>query len=91
MKSFIESQFAYSPLVWMFHDRHISNKINKIHERSLIIVYKGDISSFEELLLKDNSISTHHRNIHALAIKMYERCYAPLCNNAPLCNTCPTL
>ena len=21
MKSFIESQFAYSPLVWMFHDR----------------------------------------------------------------------
>ena len=72
MKSFIESQFAYSPLVWMFHDRHMNNKINKLHERSLRIVYKDDISSFEELLLKDGSLSTHHRNIHALAIEMYK-------------------
>ena len=72
MKSFIESQFAYSPLVWMFHDRHMNNKINKLHERSLRIVYKDDISSFEELLLKDGSLSTHHRNIHALAIEISE-------------------
>ena len=72
MKSFIESQFAYSPLVWMFHDRHMNNKINKLHERSLRIVYKDDISSFEELLLKDGSLSTHHRNIHGLTIEMYK-------------------
>ena len=73
MKSFIESQFAYSPLVWMFHDRHMNNKINKLHERSLRIVYKDDISSFAELLLKDGSLSTHHRNIHLLPLKCINR------------------
>ena len=38
-KSFIESQFAYCPLVWMFHNRDLENKINKLHERALHIVY----------------------------------------------------
>ena len=72
MKSFIDSQFAYSPLVWMFHDRGLNNKINALHERTLRVVYKDDISTFEELLEKDNSQCIHHRNIHALAIEMYK-------------------
>ena len=50
MKSFIDSQFAYSPMVWMFHDRRLNNKINRVHERALRIVYKDDVSTFEELL-----------------------------------------
>ena len=29
MKSFVESQFAFCLLVWMFHDRGSNNKINK--------------------------------------------------------------
>ena len=33
---------------------------------------RDDIYTFEELLLKDGSLSTHHRNIHALAIEMYK-------------------
>ena len=72
MKAFIESQFNYSPLVWMFHSRKLHNKINKIHERSLRIVYNDDSSSFEELPSKDNSVSIHHRNIQSLAIEMYK-------------------
>ena len=28
MKSFIESQFTYYPLMWMFHGRRVNNKIN---------------------------------------------------------------
>ena len=35
MKSFIESQFGYCPLIWTFHDRGVNNKINHLHERSL--------------------------------------------------------
>ena len=72
MKAFIESQFSYCPLIWMFHSRNLNNKINKIHERSLRIVYNDDTSSFDELLRKDNSVSIHHRNIQALAIEMYK-------------------
>ena len=33
MKSIIQSQFNYCPLVWMFHNRTLNNKINKLHER----------------------------------------------------------
>ena len=29
MKAFITSHFSYCPLVWMFHNREINNKINK--------------------------------------------------------------
>ena len=38
MKSFTESQFGYCPLIWMFHNRGVNNKINNSHERSLYIV-----------------------------------------------------
>ena len=39
-KAFIESQFKYCPLVWMFHGRKINDKINKLHERALWIVIR---------------------------------------------------
>ena len=38
LKTFIESQFRYCPLVWMFHNRRVNNKVNHLHERSLRIV-----------------------------------------------------
>ena len=72
LKSFIESQFSYSPLVWMFHDRGLETKINRVHERALRCVYKDDISSFEELLKKDKSFTIHHRNIQAMAIEIFK-------------------
>ena len=43
MKSFINSQFGYCPLVWMFHSRKINNRINKIHERALRIVFNDNV------------------------------------------------
>ena len=42
-KVFIESQFKYCPLVWMFHGRQINDKINKLHERALRIVYNDTV------------------------------------------------
>ena len=51
----MESQFGYCPLTWMFYSRKAHSKINHIHERSLRIVYKDNISSFEELPKKDKS------------------------------------
>ena len=40
MKSLVEAQFGYCPLVWMFHDEEINRKISHIHERSPRIVYR---------------------------------------------------
>ena len=72
MKAFIESQFGYCPLTWMFHSRTLNSRINRIHERALRLVYKDTHLTFEELLRKDNSFSIHHRNLQILAIEMYK-------------------
>ena len=71
MKAFINSQFGYCPLAWMFHSRLLNNRINKIHERALRIVYGDITSSFEELLNRDNSVTVHERNIQVLAIEVF--------------------
>ena len=44
MKTFIKSQFGYYPIIWMFHSRGVNNEINYLHERSLGVVYKYDVS-----------------------------------------------
>ena len=72
MNAFITSQFGYCPLVWMFHSRKLNNRINKIHERALRIVYNDDLSSFDELLNRGSSFTIHSRNIQALAIELYK-------------------
>ena len=72
MKTFIESQFNYCPLIWMCHKRKLNAKINRLHERALRVVYKNDNLSFEELLEKDKSFTIHDRNLQKLAIEMYK-------------------
>ena len=72
MNAFFKSQFKYCTIIWMFHSRCLNNKINRLHERCLRMIYNDKISNFEELLNKDNSVSIHHSNIHALAIEMYK-------------------
>ena len=54
-------------------DKHINmvDLINKIHERALRIAYNDYEFDFETLLQNDNTITIHQRNIHALAIEVY--------------------
>ena len=35
MKAFVISQFNYCPLIWMFHNRALNNRINKMQEQAL--------------------------------------------------------
>ena len=72
MKAFIESQFAYCPLVWIFHSRTLNSRINRLHERALRMVYKDNNMTFEELLIKDKSFTIHDRNLQKLAIEMFK-------------------
>ena len=71
METFIESQFGYCPLVWMFQSRGLNNTINRIHERAFI-TYNDKSSSFQNLLEKDNSVTIHHKNIKILATETYK-------------------
>ena len=56
----------------MFHLRQLNNKINKLHERTLRMVYKNANLSFQELLKLDKSFCIHHRNLQKLATEMYK-------------------
>ena len=46
MKAFIESQFAYSPLVSIFHRRILNNKINLLHYHALKFVNQDECLTF---------------------------------------------
>ena len=72
MKTFIESQFNYCPLLWMFCSRTLNNKINKLHERALRVVYKSDNLTFQQLLEKDKSSTIHERNLQKVAVEIYK-------------------
>ena len=72
LKSFIESQFNYCPLIWMCHSRSLNKKINKLHERALRLVYKDKNLTFEQMLEKDGSFTIHQRNLQKLATEMYK-------------------
>ena len=56
----------------MFHNRTLNNKINRLHERALRLVYKNDEACFNELLQLDDSVTVHQRNLQRLAIEMYK-------------------
>ena len=54
----------------MFHSRGLKNKTNYLHERELRITCGDRLSSFQDLLGKDNSVSIHLRNMQALATEI---------------------
>ena len=72
LKTFFESQFNYCPLIWMFCNKTINRKIDRLHERALRLAYKDYVSNFHELLEKDKSVTIHKRNLRALVIEMYK-------------------
>ena len=72
VKAFILSQFSYYPLVWMCHSRTLDNKINKLHERALRLVYDDKQSTCEELLNINKSITIQNRNLQVLATELYK-------------------
>ena len=78
MNAFFKSQFNCCPLIRLCCSRSLNNKIDRLHERSLRIVYSNKISDFIELLEIDGSVlleidgsvSFHYQNIRQLAIEM---------------------
>ena len=66
MDAFINSQFNYCPLVWMFHDRSINSQVNNIRERALRIVCKD--SGNDSV---NNSVTTHKRKLQLLMIEIF--------------------
>ena len=56
----------------MCHSHLMNNKINRLHEKCLRIVYSDKTSSFEELLDKYRSATILKRNLQVLATEMFK-------------------
>ena len=82
MRAFIQNEFNYCQLTWMFHNRTLNNKINKLHERALRMTYKDEKSTFFQLLEKDKSVTIDERNIQKLATmyKVKNKILPPIIN-----------
>ena len=72
MYDFFKSHLSYCPLLLIFYSRSLNNRINKLHERSLHIIYSTKFSTFEELFERDRSVSAHTRNLQTLATEMFK-------------------
>ena len=72
LKVFLETQFKYCPIVWMFHSRHTNKKVNRLHERSLKSIYNDDVSTFDQRFALNKSFCTHYQNIKRLLIEIYK-------------------
>lgn len=56
----------------MFPCRNLSNRINNIRERAFQIVNRYCITSFEELLKKDKSVTFNQINLQILVTKIFK-------------------
>ena len=58
------STFKYRPVTWMFYDKTENNSINKIHKRTLWLIWRSEVVTFEDLLERDEFKSIHEKNAH---------------------------
>ena len=71
--AFMMFHFSYYPLIWMFHSRAMEHRINRIHERTLRLIYPNQHQlTFKELLEKNKTVSIHQRNLQTLATEIYK-------------------
>ena len=72
MRTFIESQFVNLSYWISVCDKTSDNRINHLHELALRTVYNDNVSTFEKLLEKDNSVTIHVKNLRILATELYK-------------------
>ena len=68
------SSFKHNLVIAPLHgcqSRANDRKTNRQHERYFQIIYSDKQSSFETMLVKDGSVSVHHRKFQILATEMY--------------------
>ena len=70
--AFINIQFNYAPLMWMFPNKCSVDRNLKIHKRTFQIVYDVYDESYENLLNRSDDISLHQKQLLYLAIEVYK-------------------
>ena len=69
--AFINKQFNYPSIIWMFCRKQDYLEVEKIHYRALKIVYNSN-ECYEELLIRNNEVSIHQKQLRTLATEIYK-------------------
>ena len=69
--TFINSQFNYASIIWMFCHKQDYLKTAKIQYKALKIVYNSN-ESYEELFLRNNEVPIHQKQLHILATEVFK-------------------
>ena len=69
---YLLSHFGYCLLICIFDSRTAKSNKNHLKKWTLRIAYDEYITSFKDLLKKDNSFKIHHKNIQSLAIELFQ-------------------
>ena len=69
--AFINNQFNYASIIWMFCRKQDYLEVEKIHYKALKIVYISN-ECYEELLIHNNEVSIHPKQFCTLATEIYK-------------------
>ena len=69
--AFIDSQFNYAPLIWMFCRKGLYLKMQKIHHKTLKVIYQSN-KTYEELLELSQTVSIHQRHVRFLVTEIHK-------------------
>ena len=58
--------------IWVFCGKIENKSINKIHKRTLRLIYDTEDATFEDLLGRDKSRTIHEDNLHKLLVEIYK-------------------
>ena len=69
--AFINSQFSYVSIIWMFCRKTDYLKMEKIQYKALKIVFNSN-ESLEDLLLHSSEVSIHQKQLRQLTTEIYK-------------------
>ena len=69
--AFINSQFSYDSIIWMFCRKTDYLKMEKIQYKALKIVFNSN-ESFEDLILHRTEVSIHQKQLRQLTTEVYK-------------------
>ena len=70
--SYINSNFNYCPLIWMYSGKMSFNKLEHTDKRALMFVTNDCNSDYQLLCLNENQLSVYKKCIKFVAIQMYK-------------------
>ena len=70
--SFVNSQFNYCAIVWVFYSRKSKLRLKNIHKRTLRVDYNEYEKNYKDLHADHDEISIHQKHLQYLAIEVFK-------------------